>query len=44
MFGLSSELIAKGKLATVKRFEFRSEKGLTLEASALEALYGGQFT
>ena len=38
MFGLSIELITKGKLATVKRFEcsvtfrgFRSDEGLTLE-------------
>ena len=33
------------KLATVKRFHsIRSDEGLTLETSAFESLYGGQFT
>ena len=61
MFGLSTELISKGRLATVKRFRalalrvsesdstasycaIRSDQGLTFETSALESLYGGQFT
>ena len=49
MFGLSTELISKGKLATDRK-EIRvlafisSDEGLTLETSALESLYGGQFT
>ena len=34
MFGSSTELITKGKLATI-----RSDEGLTLETSALESLY-----
>ena len=56
MFGLSTELIMKGTLASVKRFQYchfehlafrfwiRSDKGLMLQTSALESLYGGQFT
>ena len=44
MFGLSTELKTKGKLATVKRFKcLCSNEGLTLETSALESLYGGHF-
>ena len=44
MFGLSTELITKGKLVTVKRFEcFAMMKGLMLETSALESLDGCQF-
>ena len=37
MFGLSTDFITKGNLATVKEI-------LTLVKSVLESLYGGQFT
>ena len=52
MFGSSTELITYVKLVTMKRFERshfeheckRSDKELMLHTSALESLYGGQFT
>ena len=54
MFGLSTELLTKGKLATVKRFQcwpfkceplaIHSDLGLTLETSALESIDGDQIT
>ena len=55
-FGLSLELITRDKLAIPDRKEIgvltfralglriRSEEELTLETSALEPFYGGQFT